>query len=474
MAGPGGLARRLLMQVEQTGETLTDLLSDVRLAAQHHNPAEGPFHVPAIDARLRLHLHDHIYNQSIAAAGATGAAAGGGTVGSSAADGYFDADADNVPRDRPAIVEISADRPCAGKTHLLYHLACIAVLPTSWNGVSLAGKDGAVVFIDCDGRFDILRLAAIIEAYVHTRLARAIQFCRNAVEEYSDSELSDYLALLLTITDEHVAELAEYVLGHVYVYTPESTPQLLDILAAIPAHLTASPSHNRPLCSVLIDGISAFYWLDRQSPLPSTFSSSLPASNTPPPLQQPQKQPNSPSPLQVRYEAITTTLRDLSLRFGASIVLTNTFIATAAMAIAPSSTISADTPAFPRHLPACYTYSSKFLTARIILSRDIVAPFRMHIELADAHTEREMRLQALRSSGISAWVGGAGRTVDGGTAGGRWFWFQITDSGVQIDDEEHGDAHGDEDDGDAADEEAAEDEEALADEETAELLEDPI
>ncbi|KAK6334018.1 hypothetical protein TWF696_002527 [Orbilia brochopaga] len=427
------------------------LLSDVRLAAQHHNPAAGPFHVPAIDALLQLHLHDHLYNQSIAAAAEAAAAAGGGAFGSSAVDGYFDFDADNVPRDRPAIVEISADRPCAGKTHLLYHFACIAVLPTSWNGITLDGKDGAVVFIDCDGRFDILRLAAITEAYVHTRLARAIQFCRSAAEEHSDPDLDDYLSLLLSITDSHVAELTEYVLAHVHVYTPESTPQLLDILAAIPSHLTASPSHNRPLCSILIDGISAFYWLDRRSPLPASFSSSpLPASDTPPPLQQPPKQSQLPSPLQARYETLTTTLRNLSTRFGASVVLTNTFVVTAA-ATAPSSTI-ANTPPFPRHLPACYTYSSKFLTARIILSPDVVAPFRTPIELQEAHAEREMRRQAVRRAGISAWVGGAGRTVDGGTAGGDWFWFQISDGGVQIDDEEHEDDGGDNGDGDPADE----------------------
>ncbi|KAJ6263381.1 hypothetical protein Dda_1944 [Drechslerella dactyloides] len=445
-AGGGGLARRLLMQVEQHGETLTDLLADVRLAAQHHSPA-GPLRVPAIDALLHPHLHDHLHNHALP--GNTGGSGGGGagTLGSTASDSLFD-DV-NVPRDRPAIVEISADRPRAGKTHLLYHLAGLAVLPSSWNGVTLAGQDGAVVFIDCDGRFDVLRLAATIEAYVRTRLARAVQFCRSAAAEtdHSDPALDNYLALLLAITDAHVAELVEYVLAHVHVYSPQSSPQLLDILSAIPAHITASPSHNRPLSSILIDGVSAFYWLDRQSSLPPPPSSPLPASNTPPPLLQPPLKPsNSPSQLQSRYEALTSTLRAFSIRFGATVVLTNTFVATAATAAAPSSTMS-NHPPFPRHLPACYTYSSKFLTARIILTRDIVAPFRLGIQLPNAHAEREARSEAVRRAGVSGWVGGAGRAVDGGTVGGGWFWFQIAD-GVQIDDEQHDDA--DDDDGDDA------------------------
>ncbi|EWC46315.1 hypothetical protein DRE_04486 [Drechslerella stenobrocha 248] len=405
-SGGGGLARRLLSQIEEHGETLTDVI--------------GLF--LSVDAVLCA---------------------------------AFDGDAGSVPRDRPAIVEISSDRPSVGKTHLLYHIACAAVLPASWNSVTLDGKDGSVVFIDCDGQFDILRLAAIIQSYVHARLSRAIQFCHAVIKADPDSELGEYLGLLHSITPSHVAELTEYALSHIHVYQPESSLELLDTLADIPSHLAISASHNRLLSSILIDGISAFYWLDRSSPLPSDDPTIVTATSDTPPPHKNQTKP-SQSVLQSRFEQLTTALRDLSTRFGASIILTNTFIPTAAPTAA--STVSAGgnpaPPPFPRHLPACYTYSPRFLSARIVLSQDLVAPFRAGIPLRDAHSERQERMHAVRQAGISAWVGGAGvRRADksgtnasagagagiGTTGSGPsgWFWFRVAE-GVHIDDGDDG------------------------------------
>ncbi|KAF3906465.1 hypothetical protein ABW20_dc0106130 [Dactylellina cionopaga] len=196
--GPGGLARRLLMEVDKHNETLSDLLTDIRLTVQHHNTSShGPFHVAFLDNLLRPHLRDHLYNQSIDGNNPS-------TVASS-----FDAPAENdaLAKDKPVIVEISSDRPCAGKTQLLYHLVCVALLPESWNSINLEGKDGAVVFIDCDGTFNILRLTEIIESYVRTKLSLAFQFCKTEKDaklnldamqedipsEIGEGELEEYL-----------------------------------------------------------------------------------------------------------------------------------------------------------------------------------------------------------------------------------------------------------------------------------------
>ncbi|KAF3911785.1 hypothetical protein AA313_de0206944 [Arthrobotrys entomopaga] len=443
--GGGRLARQLLMEVDKHSETLSELLSDIRLTVQHHNThSHGPFHVPQIDNLLRPHLQDHLYNQSLR------------DSDPSAIAGSYDVpseNADALPKDKPVIVEISSDRTCVGKTHLLYHLACVALLPESWNGINLDGKDGAVVFIDCDGRFDILRLVDTIGYYVQTRLNLAIQYCKSRLDsrdtemgenpqikdqDHSD-DIEEYLHLLTAIESTHIVELAEYVLTHLHLYQPTSPSDLLEIISTLPEYLTSSPdhsSHNHPLSLLLIDNVSAFYWFERSSPSNPTTTA-----NHALPEEQQIDTPQPQLPLQSRYEKITSSLLSISSRFGANIVITNIHIPNQSNHHGGGGA-GGGHPAklsYPRHLPACYTYSPKFLSARIILSLDIVAPFHADIELKNAWEERGMRMEVVRKAGVSAWVEGAGVRKGekmGDKLEGGWFWFRIGEEGVKIGAEE--------------------------------------
>lgn len=425
--GGDGLGKRLLMEVGKSEETLSSLLSDIQLTAQHHNTSDGPLNIPQIDALLRPHLQDYIHNQSIAQAHSQHPARS------------FDIPSDDVPlpRDKPTIIEISSDGCGAGKTHLLYYITCMALLPSSWNGINLGGKEGAVVFIDCDSRFDIVRLSEVIESYIKSRISLAIQFCESKQTEApkdpmsedipapssqaKDEEIKEYLALLTSITLSDITELTVYSLSHLHVYTATSPSHFLEILSSIPEYLLSSPSnssHDLALSSLIIDGISAFYWLERASSASTTTS---PMIFSDPPSQatsqdkdnrkslfQTLEDPEPKLSLQARYDLIISRLLAITTRFNNNIIITNTIIQTNS-SNPTHSTSHNNTPVYPRHLPTCYTYSPTFLSARIILSKDVVAPFHADIGLSEAYKERDMRIEVVRKAGVSAWVEGADR-----------------------------------------------------------------
>ncbi|KAK2859756.1 hypothetical protein Q5P01_004376 [Channa striata] len=117
-----------------------------------------------------------------------------------------------------------------GKTELLYHLLCRCVLPRVAGGLEVD-----VVFVDTDYSLDMLRLVSILE----NRLNRAHSTS-------SPSAASDEAALRLC-------------LSHLLVVHCSSSTQLLLTLHFLETSLSLRPG----LALVLIDSISAFYWVDR-------------------------------------------------------------------------------------------------------------------------------------------------------------------------------------------------------------------
>ncbi|XP_024135344.1 DNA repair protein XRCC2 isoform X2 [Oryzias melastigma] len=109
-----------------------------------------------------------------------------------------------------------------GKTELLYHLLCRCVLPEAAGGLEVD-----VLFVDTDYSLDMLRLVSILDS----RLTSA------GLEE---AALRSSLSRLLVV---HCS----------------SSSQLLLTLHYLETTLNSRPS----LALLLIDSISAFYWLDR-------------------------------------------------------------------------------------------------------------------------------------------------------------------------------------------------------------------
>ncbi|XP_068604210.1 DNA repair protein XRCC2 [Brachionichthys hirsutus] len=117
-----------------------------------------------------------------------------------------------------------------GKTELLYHLVCRCVLPGAAGGLQVD-----VVFVDTDYSLDMLRLVSILESRLDAARSTG-----------SPSVSSDETAL-------------RSCLSRLLVVHCSSSSQLLLTL-----HFLETTFSSRPtLALLLIDSISAFYWLDR-------------------------------------------------------------------------------------------------------------------------------------------------------------------------------------------------------------------
>ncbi|KAM4873791.1 DNA repair protein XRCC2 [Thomomys bottae] len=107
-----------------------------------------------------------------------------------------------------------------GKTEMLYHLTARCILPRSEGGLEVE-----VLFIDTDYHFDMLRLVTVLEH----RLSQSSE------------------------------EMIKCCLGRLFLVYCSSSTQLLLTLCSLEAMFCSHPS----LCLLIVDSLSAFYWIDR-------------------------------------------------------------------------------------------------------------------------------------------------------------------------------------------------------------------
>ncbi|KAL2777887.1 DNA repair protein XRCC2 [Daubentonia madagascariensis] len=107
-----------------------------------------------------------------------------------------------------------------GKTEMLYHLTARCILPKSEGGLEVE-----VLFIDTDYHFDMLRLVTILEH----RLSQSSE------------------------------EIIKYCLGRFFLVYCNSSTHLLLTLYSLETLFCSHPS----LCLLILDSVSAFYWIDR-------------------------------------------------------------------------------------------------------------------------------------------------------------------------------------------------------------------
>uniref|UniRef100_A0A3Q4H3K2 Rad51-like C-terminal domain-containing protein n=1 Tax=Neolamprologus brichardi TaxID=32507 RepID=A0A3Q4H3K2_NEOBR len=126
-----------------------------------------------------------------------------------------------APRSSLMSDNIFTDRPlrCC-KTELLYHLLCRCVLPEAAGGLEVD-----VVFVDTDYSLDMLHLVSILDSKLSAADEAALRSC-----------------------------LSRLLFVHCY-----SSSQLLLTLHFLETTLSSRPA----LALILIDSISAFYWVDR-------------------------------------------------------------------------------------------------------------------------------------------------------------------------------------------------------------------
>lgn len=107
-----------------------------------------------------------------------------------------------------------------GKTEMLYHLTARCILPKSEGGLEVE-----VLFIDTDYHFDMLRLVTILEH----RLSQSSE------------------------------EIIKSCLGRFFLVYCSNSTQLLLTLYSLETVFCSHPS----FCLLILDSLSAFYWIDR-------------------------------------------------------------------------------------------------------------------------------------------------------------------------------------------------------------------
>ncbi|KAF8455902.1 hypothetical protein BGX38DRAFT_1266784 [Terfezia claveryi] len=223
----------------------------------------------------------------------------------------------NVPIDPPAFqlpfVELVSTSPCAGKTHLLYLICTLSVLPHSHEILSsptsnpvilhLNGKKGTIVVLDSDNRFSVPRLSMIMRNYIYSHL-----------HEVSTSSLPI----------PWIENLIHASIKHIHIFRSiNSTQQLLSTLASLPKYFLSIPAEleqDRYLTGILVDSISTFYWEDRAAdsiPTAGTLDGELFQQN---PI--PDTYVNPMITLAGVYQPIVTQLHSLQELFGCFVVVT--------------------------------------------------------------------------------------------------------------------------------------------------------
>lgn len=147
------------------------------------------------------------------------------------------------------VIEFHGAEGC-GKTEMLLHLIANCVLPETWNDIKLGGRGVQVIFIDTDFHFHILRLVAILECRIE-----------NAKKESSDiscdrdAEVNAYQ----NVSTSDIEEFIKTCLSRLYVLRCNNSLEVLTSLISLEQMLMAKPE----VSVIMIDSLSAFYWIDR-------------------------------------------------------------------------------------------------------------------------------------------------------------------------------------------------------------------
>lgn len=344
------------------------------------------------------------------------------------------------------VIEISSVSSAAGKTHLLYYLTAIAVLPSSINGIRVDGRASAVVFIDADGRFDAERLRTVACGLIDRKL--------KAHSGTGSREVPDGQIHPPNLTTQELESIIVTSLQHVHVFRPQSSASLLATLQSLQAYLLDISRHyssHRPLHAIFIDSATAFFWQDKlHDDVARTENIGRPVAEIE--LERNQKRIFFLSDI---YGELVQTLKTLQRHFGCIVAYTcNTLNSRSVTGYQghsqsppqpsgpfdlynPSNVTAARSmPSFRCPLPAPW---GTFATLRLVVRRDAVRPFPPMMTARDAQRDAIMRQNVVLEGRFLGWVNEwergewPRRFVDGlKERNGGVFSFHVGRSGVEF------------------------------------------
>ncbi|MCJ1437727.1 hypothetical protein MMC27_007114 [Xylographa pallens] len=364
------LGARLLSDVQE--ETLDKLLHSLR-SLNDPTPTER-LGVPALDRLLDIFSHPPPLHQD-----------------THQQWGSPPSPSINLPARKPKspVIELCSASPCAGKTQLLYLVTAASLLPRAHGG-----NGGAVVWLETDSRFCILRLRSALSSHIAT-LA-------------SSADLSPLGLDALVATS----------LQHLHVFSPSSSASLLATLLSLPSYLFSPHRHSsaaRALSTLIISNISAFVYQDRLDADQFPYS---PGSNI----------------FVQRYRDLIAALRGMQATFSCTVVVGN-------VAFAPLQPIALDLAVRP-HLPAAW---SAFCPLKVLVMRETTPKFGPGISAEEAAREAPARREVVQRKRFRGWVDVSGsETWEAAIKsalevfeGGGAFGFRVAGEELRI--EEYGD-----------------------------------
>lgn len=302
-------------------------------------------------------------------------------------------------RSKPPVVEITSATPCAGKRQLLYYIAAASVLPESYDSVPLLGQEGAVIVLDTDNQFDVLRLRDVLSSLLISRL-----------EPHSPNA-----GILLA---SGLSSVLHDSLRQVHIFRPQSPASLLSTLRSLPAYLLNPAAHFsslRALQALIVTNLSAFLW---QTRLESDEGHQLNHRNTNTFIQY--------------HGSMVQELAKVQQIFGCVLVAAN-------QGLSPLQWMRNGEVSVKPTMPGVW---NNFCTLKLVVGKDMVRKFGPGISAEEAMHEREQRKRAVAESRfwcrVNWWDSGewdAGvverlRSLDRGGA----FSFHISDTEVRIED----------------------------------------
>ena len=137
-----------------------------------------------------------------------------------------------------------------GKTEMLIHLIASSILPKTWKDLTLHGCGVAVIFVDTDYHFQLLRLIRILEH----RILKAIRTMQQENGIIATETLSCY--------HDKYQDFEQFVkscLDRLYLVQCNSSLEMLASIASLEQLLSAKPE----VAVMMIDSLGAFYWVDK-------------------------------------------------------------------------------------------------------------------------------------------------------------------------------------------------------------------
>ncbi|GLJ43733.1 hypothetical protein SUGI_0910610 [Cryptomeria japonica] len=167
-----------------------------------------------------------------------------------------------VPLRAGNVVEIVGPSSSA-KSELLIQAAVNCILPKEWKGVSYGGSEGVVMVFDLDCRFDVMRLGHCLRYRIDGTCGPGTHNNMYTRKEIRSNDKQGSQASLLTPIyqeDELFVSCMERLL---YIRCYNSFEFLAALKTIRPQLQKAIEKHSNGVHLLVIDSISAFYWLDR-------------------------------------------------------------------------------------------------------------------------------------------------------------------------------------------------------------------